>query len=247
MIEIKAKTLDEAYSKAATELSCSVTEIDATILQYPSNGFLGFFKKEAVITVISKSAKQVRKKREPRKSGQKSSYKSSYRQESREYGEREHADIEAVLPEIETDVKRLFSTMCFDIEVVSVGIFDEKTVEIKFDGEDAALMIGKDGYRYKALSYVLFNWINPKYGLLLRLEVAEFLNNQEEMIRNYLTPVKETIITNGRGQTKVLDGVLVQIALKELRAEFPNKYVAIKTTRDGGKFIVVNDFNRSNG
>ncbi len=63
-------------------------------------------------------------------------------------------------------------------------------------------------------------------------------------INRYLEPVIEGIHQNGRGQTRILDGVLVQIALKELRAIFPNKYVAIKTTPDGGKYVVVNDFVR---
>ena len=29
-----------------------------------------------------------------------------------------------------------------------------------------------------------------------------------------------------------------------LRKEFPNKYVGIKSGREGGRFIVINDFNR---
>ena len=105
---------------------------------------------------------------------------------------------------------------------------------------------GKEGYRYKALSYLLYNWINLKYGLNIRLEIAEFLKNQEEMIEKYLAPVIERIRNSGRGQTKILDGVLIKIALESLRAAFPEKYVGIKSGREGGKFIVVNDFNRKN-
>ena len=90
-------------------------------------------------------------------------------------------------------------------------------------------MIGKEGYRYKALSYILFNWINEKYGLMLRLEVAEFLKNQEEAIHAYLEPIIEIVKEKGTFKTKPLDGILVHIALKRLREEFPDKYVAVKT------------------
>ena len=103
-------------------------------------------------------------------------------------------------------------------------------------------MIGKEGYRYKALSYMLFNWINAVYGMQLRLEIAEFLKNQEETISRYLIGVCEMIDQEGRAQTKVLDGVLVQIALKQLRERYPDRYVAIRSTRDGGKFIVINSY-----
>jgi len=93
---------------------------------------------------------------------------------------------------------------------------------------------------------MIFNWINTKYNLQLRLEIAEFLQNQEEMIKKYLAPLIEKIKDTGRGQTKSLDGVLVKIALEELRKEFPDKYVGIKTNREGGKYIVVNEFNNRN-
>ena len=77
----------------------------------------------------------------------------------------------------------------------------------------------------------------------LRLEIAEFLQNQEESIGRYLINVYETIDRDGRAQTKILDGVLVQIALKELRAKYPQKYVVIRSTRDGLKYIIINDYN----
>lgn len=49
----------------------------------------------------------------------------------------------------------------------------------------------------------------------------------------------------GKGRTKVLDGVLVHIALEQLREAFPDKYVAIKTDRvSGKKYVLVNRFNR---
>jgi len=104
------------------------------------------------------------------------------------------------------------------------------------------LLIGKEGYRYKALSYMLFNWINSKYDVQIRLEIAEFLKNQEEFIDRYLESVYENVEKDGRAQTKILDGVLVQIALRELRDVYPDKYVVIRSTRDGQKYIIINDY-----
>ncbi|WP_281950907.1 Jag N-terminal domain-containing protein [Nitrosophilus kaiyonis] len=158
----------------------------------------------------------------------------------------EKETIEDIAQKIEEEINDLFKEACFDIEKIIVKPFDENTLLIEFKGPDSALLIGKEGYRYKALSYMLFNWINSKYNLQIRLEIAEFLKSQEEMIKNYLKPLIEKIKKEGRGQTKVLDGVLVQIALKELRETFPNKYVAIRTTRNGEKYIIVNEFNKKN-
>lgn len=148
-----------------------------------------------------------------------------------------------LIDEISLDVNNLFSQLCYDIEEIKVDIIDDdKTVYIEFSGADSALLIGKEGYRYKALSYVLFNWINEKYNMMLRLEVAQFLANQETAIFAYLDPVIETIQNDGYFKTKILDGILVHIALTKLRDEFPDKYVAVKTTQKGEKYILVNEY-----
>lgn len=150
--------------------------------------------------------------------------------------------IEKTAQLVKKDINALFEKICFDIEEIQVKAYDENTLLIEFKGEDSALLIGKEGYRYKALSYMIFNWINTKYQVQLRLEIAEFLKNQEESISRYLVGVCESVERDGRTQTKVLDGVLVQIALKELRDIYPNKYVAIRSTRDGMKYIIINDY-----
>ncbi len=152
-------------------------------------------------------------------------------------------DIDAIALEVKEQINALFATICFELNEIEVSVYDENTLMIEFNGPDAALLIGKEGYRYKALSYMIFNWINAKYGLQLRLEIAEFLKNQEESITRYLVGVCESIERDGRAQTKILDGVLVQIALKQLRDQYPDKYVAIRSTRDGSKFIIVNGYN----
>ena len=156
---------------------------------------------------------------------------------------KDHNDLTT---EIKKDINYLFSQICYQINEIEVSLIEDgKTVYIEFNGEDSALLIGKEGYRYKALSYILFNWINEKYGLMLRLEIAEFLKNQEEAIHNYLEPVIETIKQNGFYKTKPLDGILVHIALTKLRDEFPDKYVAVKTNQRGDKYILVNEYKQN--
>ncbi len=151
-------------------------------------------------------------------------------------------DKEKILKEVEQGIHLLFDNTCYKLDKINVEFYDEETLFIEFLGEDSALLIGKEGYRYKALSYILFNWINEKYGLMLRLEVAQFLKNQEEAIYTYLEPIIEIIKEKGTFKTKPLDGILVHIALKKLRDEFPDKYVAVKTNVKGDKYVLVNEY-----
>ncbi|MFC2074047.1 Jag N-terminal domain-containing protein [Campylobacterota bacterium] len=342
MVKIEAETLESAYSQAAEKLSCSITQLNIEVIQTPKNGFLGMFKKQAIIVATSKIIEEVPKaiekteekktdqgltrgedkasvnndeqlqsqqKRDNKKvkpkqqkkakqevsshsglilpesfvTDQEDDYDGSdiyadeedeiYVGEETEICDKSHDEIHEqlagssrasshsqsidnffeecckpseVASEIKENIDRLFKHACFEIDEIKVCEHDDKTILVEFTGKDAALLIGKEGYRYKALSYMLYNWINAKYQLQLRLEIAEFLKNQEEMICKYLEGVNENIDRDGRAQTKILDGVLVQIALRELRASYPDKYVAIRSTRDGAKFIIVNSFNNSN-
>lgn len=146
-----------------------------------------------------------------------------------------------LLDEIKIQLERLLKISCFKISLKEIKMYDENCIFIRLDGEDSALLIGKEAHRYKAFSYLLHNWINLKYNLLVRLEIAEFLEKQIQGMQVYLQGVAEKIKQNGRGQTKPLDGVLIKIALEELRAMFPHKYVGIKQNGEQ-RFVVVNDF-----
>ncbi|MEA1954544.1 MAG: Jag N-terminal domain-containing protein [Campylobacterota bacterium] len=289
MKRVEASTLEEAYVKAATKLACSISNLEYEVIQYPSNGILGFMKKKAIIVA---TCKEVKKENIPSPKPKSSVTKEeslaievvkSVKEESvinekieieLEVKKEEivlHKEKNSVLDNffdtrieedkeiieeleeevviydelammIENQLKELLSHSCFDIDIVEVDVRDN-TALIFIDGEDAALLIGKEGYRYNALSYMLFNWLHTKYELFIKLEIAEFLTSQQEMIRNYIKPVIDNVEKNGRGKTRPLDGILVQIALEQLRENFPNKYVAVKTSRDGKKFVVINEFN----
>jgi spoIIIJ-associated protein len=300
MIKIEAVTLEDAFNDAATSLKCSVTELAIEVVQVPSSGFLGFFKKNAIIVatvkkdvqtqtqtpVVSEKELKIEESLEEKNSLEDTitpieepqeiepshnilndtimptsfvsdqdeqdedlasglDYTADYDDEYDEDFQETSSvsiDIENIAKEIEKEINDLFDLICFEIDKIQVSAYDKETILVEFKGVDAALLIGKEGYRYKALSYMIFNWINSKYDVQLRLEIAEFLKNQEESVARYLEGVYESIDRDGRAQTKILDGVLVQIALKELRARYPQKYVVIRSTKDGLKYIIVNDY-----
>jgi len=274
MKKVEAATLEEAYAKAATQLSCSITDLEYEVIQHPSKGIFGLMKKPAIIVATCKQkesavANTSIPENECYKTPEESvaseiiatvkeenvsshtleddavlnSFFDADGQEDEESFETESVVYDELARLIETELKILLSHSCFSIDVVEVDVVDN-TALIFIDGDDAALLIGKEGYRYNALSYMLFNWLHTKYELFIKLEIAEFLTSQQEMIRNYMKPLIESIERNGKGKTRPLDGILVQIALEQLREAFPNKYVAIKTGKSGKKFVVINEFNK---
>ncbi len=233
MIKIESDTLDEAYREASLKLGCSITEIEFDIIQNPSKGFLGIGKKKAIIYAVRKGINLVELEVEKERNSHK---------EEKRYRNFTQNNQE-IIKEIRESITTLFKKSCFKVEVKEIKFIDEKSIYLKIDGEDAPLLIGKEGYRYKALSFLLYNILKTKYNKSLKLEVAQFLEKQEEYIDKQLIQVKERVRKYGRANTKALDGILLKLALENLRKEFSDKYVGIKTNREGERYIVINSFN----
>jgi len=209
-LKIEAKTLEEAYQKAADVLNCSVTDIKAEVIQYPTKGILGLFAKPAIIEV------------------------------------EESLDIDSVIQKVTKELTELFKTSCYNIEVKEISKYNEDTIFIHLDGEDAALLIGKEGFRYNALNYMVYNYIHQKYGYKVRLEIAEFLKSQKEKLSEYIDFfIEDKIKKRGYGRTKPLRGILPFLALEILREKLPDKYIKIKE-RNGEKYVVVGEKHGNN-
>ncbi|WP_129074151.1 Jag N-terminal domain-containing protein [Helicobacter pylori] len=263
-IEIKAKTLEEALIQASIALNCPIINLQYEVIQTPSKGFLNIGKKEAIILAgVKESVKEV-------KEVQEESVKETNTKEIHQSAEEKKQNLETKTPqeeittpkppkknlkeeshngdklhEIKQELKDLFSHLPYKINKVEVSLYEPGVLLIDIDGEDSALLIGEKGYRYKALSYLLFNWIHPAYGYNIRLEISTFLQNQEKVMDAQLQNTIMTVHEVGKGQMKAPDGVLTYIALKKLRKAFPNKYVSIKTNLNDEKYIVINDFNHN--
>ncbi len=248
-MRFEAKTLEEAYEKATKEFNTSISNLNIEIIQQPSKGLLGLFKKSAIIEASLKETKEEIKPQEPKKE-QKEEQKTEPKEELKEVStteyQKEILPIEEVVKIAKKEVNELFELSCFDVDEIEVKVYDDETILFEINGEDSALLIGKEGYRYNALATLLYSWISQKYGYRVRLEIASFLENQEEMMRKYLEPTIREIEQTGRCKTKPFDGVLAYLAVEILRSEFPHKYVAIKRNRNGENYIIVNDFLNKN-
>ncbi|GAA7853561.1 Jag N-terminal domain-containing protein [Helicobacter pylori] len=259
-IEIKAKTLEEALIQASIALNCPIINLQYEVIQTPSKGFLSIGKKEAIILAgVKESVKEV-KEESVKETNTKEIHQNNI-EEKKQKLETETPQEEKITPkppkknlkeeshngdklhEIKQELKDLFSHLPYKINKVEVSLYEPGVLLINIDGEDSALLIGEKGYRYKALSYLLFNWIHPTYGYSIRLEISTFLQNQEKVMEAQLQSTIMTVHEVGKGQMKAPDGVLTYIALKKLRKAFPNKYVSIKTNLNDEKYIVINDFN----
>ena len=247
---IEAENLKDAYNRAANALGCSVTQLNVRVLQHPSGGFLGFFKKNAVIEAILEGEKfsedpelnapQSKAGKAEKKQSDKSEPQSPRAAHPKHRKEKQKAVLtDENLIEIKEKLSALFGSSEFKIEVSEVSKIDENTVYIKLDGEDSALLIGKEGHRYKALSYMIYNWISIRYNLAVVFEVAEFLQNQRKFIDSYVDALVQKS-GDERIVTKSFDGAFVKIVADKLKQAYPDRIVGIKSTRNG-KIVIVDE------
>lgn len=260
-IAFEGETLEDAYQKASSAFECSLIDLQSEVIQAPSNGFFGLFKKNAIIRVYECNKKEKEQKETINNNIQikdiskeidsideqvekiQSKSKQSPKIFDDFYKNEDHPnDINLI--EIEDKINDLFGMLEYELDPVRVKMYDEDTIYIEFNGADSALLIGKEGYRYKALSYILFNWIHEKYGKMIRLEIAQFLESQEQNMKKYLEPIIEIIKEEGYYKTKPFDGILVHIAVTQLREAFPHKYIAVKNNSNGEKYILVNEYKK---
>ena len=256
-MRFEANTLEEVYEKATKEFNTSISNLDIEIIQQPSKGLFGLFKKPAIIEATLKEIPQNNESVKEQKveiNETKTEKKSEVTQKTEEVKEdkiekdeeKENLPIKEVAKIAKKEINELFELSCFNVDEIDVKVYDEETLLFEINGEDSALLIGKEGYRYNALATLIYSWISQKYGYRVRLEIASFLENQEEMMRKYLEPTIREIEQTGRCKTKPFDGVLAYLAVEILRSEFPHKYVAIKKNRSGENYIIVNDFLNKN-
>ena len=92
-MKIEANTLQEAFQKAAEQLNCSVTELDIKVLQHPSSGIFGFFKKTAIIEAnLENQPKPQQKPKNDRNFAKKSDENEPAKEEKKQSKKHDHND-----------------------------------------------------------------------------------------------------------------------------------------------------------
>jgi len=148
-IVVTGKTVDEALKNALAQLGCGKNDIEYSILEQPSKGFLGLFGgKPAKIQVVRRE-KQEAKPAAP--------------QPEAEAPAAESADADGITKEeaaarATAFLQDIFSTMRLHVRVVEgVPADEEEAVLLNLEGdegEDVGILIGKHGQTLDALQYL---------------------------------------------------------------------------------------------
>lgn len=149
-IEKIAKTVDIAIDEALKELNTTKDKISYEIMQHPSNGFLGMFKKPAKVLVKLKETKQniVADKKEPKKNAI-----------PKMVSEDEHSKKSETINKNAPDIAKKFLEQVFDKMKINISIKasinDKNNLIIDLSGDDIGVIIGKRGQTLDSLQYLI--------------------------------------------------------------------------------------------
>lgn len=205
-IEVSAKTVDEAITKACIELGVSSDRLDIQVISEGSSGFLGFGSKPAVIRAEKKPEEkteevpvqpEAEKKekeetlvsevpKEAKKETAKPARKAEQEPEEKETVVRTEEEIEAMKKAALDFLNGVFGAMDLPVEITVAYQQESGCLEIDFAGEDMGILIGKRGQTLDSLQYLTSLVVNKeqKEYVRVKLDTENYRKRRKETLEN---------------------------------------------------------------
>jgi len=206
-IEISAKTVDEAITKACIEMETSSDNLDIQIVSEGSSGFLGIGSKPAVIKATRKTPNIVELQEEPVKKTSDRKEKPNKREfvevanlkkdseepkKAREERHREppvirtDEEIAEVRAQAQDFLEEIFKVMEIPVEIVMD--YDNKGGNLSIDltGEEMGILIGKRGQTLDSIQYLISLIVNKnREGYIrVKLDTENYRNRRKDTLES---------------------------------------------------------------
>lgn len=210
-IEVTAKNVDEAITKACIELGVSSDRLEYEVVKEGSTGFLGFGSKPAIIKArrkeevseVSEETVNEEKKESVKTEKVKieNSKKESVKKEKspvvvKEQQKEEKAEAPKVvktkeeIEQMEKDARHflngVFQAMELPVTINIVYDQENNNLEIDFSGEDMGILIGKRGQTLDSLQYLTSLVVNKEQNEYVRvkLDTENYRKRRKDTLEN---------------------------------------------------------------
>ena len=188
MITVTAKTLDEAITKALIQLGTTSDNLEYTVIEKGSAGFLGFIgKKDVVIQAKKKKENDLddifsldEKKIEP---------EAVKEPEKKTDAAKKVINVEACEKAAVDFLKQVFGAMNMEVTIETSYDASERELAVNLTGDDMGILIGKRGQTLDSLQYLVSLVVNKESDGYLRVKLDT---------ENYRSRRKETLETLAR-------------------------------------------------
>ena len=189
-IEVSAKTVDDAITKACIELQAASDKLKIQVISEGSSGFFGIGSKPAVIRAAVKAApeKEAVKKETERKSAprQAETARRSEPREEREVVQRTDEEIAQIKATALEFLSGVFKAMELPVEIQMEYNAENGSLEVDFAGEDMGILIGKRGQTLDSLQYLTSLVVNKeqKDYVRVKLDTENYRKRRKETLEN---------------------------------------------------------------
>lgn len=176
IIEVSAKTVEEAIESALSQLGLDRSEVEIEVLQEGKSGLFGFGGEEARIRAIPVG--------------------------ERERG-REGAEERDATNIAKGVTERLLSLMQVSATVQAIELSDDSTIDLDITDGDLGLLIGRQGQTIFALQHLVNSIVNRELESKVRIsvDVAGYRKRHNEELQNLAQQTAELVKSSGRSIT----------------------------------------------
>lgn len=213
-IEVSAKTVDDAITKACIELQAASDKLEIQVISEGSSGFFGIGSKPAVIRAAVKAApekepeapqkpekkeaapapvkeapkKEAVKKETERKAAprQAENARHSEPREEREVVQRTDEEIARIKATALEFLSGVFKAMELPVEIQMEYNAENDSLEVDFAGEDMGILIGKRGQTLDSLQQLTNLAVNKKSDVYYRvkMDTEDYRKRRKETLEN---------------------------------------------------------------
>ena len=214
LIEVSAKTVDDAITKACIELQAASDKLEIQVISEGSSGFFGIGSKPAVIRAAVKAEpekepeapqkpekkeaapapvkeapkKEAVKKETERKSAprQAETARRSEPREEREVVQRTDEEIAQIKATALEFLSGVFKAMELPVEIQMEYNAENGSLEVDFAGEDMGILIGKRGQTLDSLQYLTNRVANKMQDgyVRVKLDTEDYRRRRKETLEN---------------------------------------------------------------
>ena len=186
-IEVSAKTVDDAITKACIELQAASDKLEIQVISEGSSGFFGIGSKPAVIRAAVKAApeKEPEAPQKPEKKEAAPARRSEPREE-REVVQRTDEEIAQIKATALEFLSGVFKAMELPVEIQMEYNAENGSLEVDFAGEDMGILIGKRGQTLDSLQYLTSLVVNKeqKDYVRVKLDTENYRKRRKETLEN---------------------------------------------------------------
>lgn len=208
LIEVSAKSVDEAITEACVKLGLTSDQIEYEVVEKGSSGFLGIGNKPALIkawkkrekTVSTEEVKEPVVQEEEENTTSDVVFSKEKNQNERKVTVLSDSKVEAFSASAKEFLGKIFDAMHMEVKIETSYDKENNCLDIELSGEEMGVIIGKRGQTLDSLQYLTKLAINTNTEdkIKVKVDTEDYRNRRKKTLENLAGNVAYKVKKTGR-------------------------------------------------